>query len=61
MVVLKCAKCGYVWAYRGTRLYYATCPQCFAQVKLANCQLPPEEAEKVLEERKKKRRRRRRR
>lgn len=30
---IACPKCGYVWDYNGTRSKFATCPNCFKQVK----------------------------
>jgi len=33
-VKVRCSKCGYVWDYRGTNTYWATCPRCLRKVKL---------------------------
>ena len=33
-VNLKCNKCGHEWEYNGTNPYYATCPYCYAKVKV---------------------------
>ncbi|MEM2282869.1 MAG: hypothetical protein QXH26_04960 [Candidatus Hadarchaeales archaeon] len=33
---IKCHICGYVWAYKGSGRFYATCPRCLRKVKLAD-------------------------
>ena len=30
-ITLRCPKCGYIWTYRGNRVY-ATCPNCMRKV-----------------------------
>jgi predicted Zn-ribbon and HTH transcriptional regulator len=34
-VRLRCRHCGYVWEYRGSSQYYATCPRCHYKVNIA--------------------------
>jgi len=34
MINLKCGNCGNVWSYKGSNLYYATCPKCLYKVPL---------------------------
>ena len=31
---LQCKNCGYVWDYRGSGEYYATCPRCRYKVRI---------------------------
>lgn len=31
---LKCKKCGYGWDYKGSKEWYATCPNCLFKVPL---------------------------
>jgi len=35
-VIMHCSNCDYNWTYKGTRKIYATCPQCFRAIKLAD-------------------------
>lgn len=31
---LKCQRCDYEWDYKGSREYYATCPNCKSSVRI---------------------------
>lgn len=33
-MIIRCHKCGYEWTYKGKRTVRATCPNCFAQVRI---------------------------
>jgi DNA-directed RNA polymerase subunit RPC12/RpoP len=47
--VLKCKRCGTVWAYRGSAEYKAECPECGTSVVLKNRKMVPvEEINDVL-------------
>jgi len=34
VVKLRCPHCGYVWEYKGKKMYYATCPNCLRKVNI---------------------------
>jgi len=34
VVKLRCPYCGYVWEYKGKKMYYATCPNCLRKVNI---------------------------
>jgi DNA-directed RNA polymerase subunit RPC12/RpoP len=34
VVKLRCPHCGYIWDYRGKKMYYATCPNCLRKVNI---------------------------
>lgn len=36
MIKLICKRCKYDWEYKGSKDYYATCPNCLNKVKIPN-------------------------
>jgi len=43
MVLLRCPRCGYVWEYVGRKKVFATCPDCYKKVKIAENAVREEE------------------
>jgi hypothetical protein len=31
---LKCKRCDYIWDYKGSNKFYATCPYCLTKVRV---------------------------
>jgi predicted nucleic acid-binding Zn-ribbon protein len=42
LMLLRCAKCGTVWNYKGNKIY-ATCPSCLTKVKVQKFKIIPED------------------